>query len=219
MEMGWFKVHRCLMDKPIWTLSTPEQKVILITLLSMANHEANEWEWKGQKYVVKPGQIITSLIAIANKAGEGVTKQNVRTALTRFEKLNFLTNESTMTGRLITIVNWGLYQGVSREPNIAPNIDLTQSQHSANTVPNIELTPNKNDKKNKNDKNDIYISLSNSPLSIADRLSDEDWERLGERLENSDILSLIDEAEEKGIVITNPYNYLMSVAYNRGLIK
>lgn len=35
---GWIKLHRELLDKPIWTESTPEQKTILITLLMMANH-------------------------------------------------------------------------------------------------------------------------------------------------------------------------------------
>lgn len=214
MEMGWFKVHRCLMDKPIWTLSTPEQKVILITLLSMANHEAHEWEWKGQKCVVKPGQIITSLGAIANKAGEGITTRNVRTALVRFEKYDFLTNESTSGGRLITIVNWGFYQGVSKQADKQTDNRPTNHRQSTDKA----LTTNKNDKNDKNVNNDIYISLSNSPLSIADRLSDEDWDRLGERLKNSDILELIDEVERKGIVVDNPYNYLISIAYSRGLL-
>ncbi|MCA5964224.1 hypothetical protein LC724_33295 [Blautia sp. RD014234] len=37
-DKGWIKIHRELLDKPIWQLSTPEQKSILITLLLMANH-------------------------------------------------------------------------------------------------------------------------------------------------------------------------------------
>ncbi|MFS1351445.1 hypothetical protein ACLZX5_14425 [Enterococcus faecium] len=39
MTGGWIKIYRQLLEKPIWQESTPEQKVILITLLSMANHE------------------------------------------------------------------------------------------------------------------------------------------------------------------------------------
>lgn len=27
---GWIKVYRDLLDKPIWTGSTPEQKIVLI---------------------------------------------------------------------------------------------------------------------------------------------------------------------------------------------
>jgi len=134
---GWVKVHRQLLDKPIWVNSTPEQKTILMTILMMANHEENKWEFKGEIYKVKPGQFITSLSKLAEKAGKGISIQNVRTALVRFEKLGFLTNESTKQNRLITIVNWGLYQGDGNEITDK----LTDDQQTANK----QLTTNKND--------------------------------------------------------------------------
>lgn len=107
----------------------------------MVNHEEAEWEWQGNKFKVRPGQKITSLDSIVKEAGKGITIQNVRSALVKFEKYGFLTNQSTKTGRLITIENWGLYQ--SREEN----------QQSEQQRPNKELTPNKN---NKNEKK-LYI--------------------------------------------------------------
>ena len=137
---GWIKLHRCLMYKPIWQESTPEQKVILTTLLMMANHQGREWEWKGDKYVADPGQFVTSLESIAHKCGKGITIQNIRTALKRFEKYDFLTNESTNKNRLITIVNWGLYQGSEEEPNKQDNKQLTSNQQATNK----QLTTNKN---------------------------------------------------------------------------
>ena len=85
---------------------------------------------------------------MVRECGEGVTIQNVRTALDRFEKLGFLTNISTKTGRLITIVNWEKYQGRDFVDNKEANKDLTKSQQRANK----DLTPNKNDKEYKNDK-------------------------------------------------------------------
>jgi hypothetical protein len=113
---GFFKIHRDLFIKPIWKKSTPEQKSILITLLAMAWFRPNKWEWKGQQFETMPGQLVTSLDSIAKEAGDGISVKNVRTALKRFEKLEFLTNESAKTGRLITIVNWGLYQDAEEEP-------------------------------------------------------------------------------------------------------
>ncbi len=145
---GWIKLYRELFDKAIWAQSTLEQKVILITLLSMASHKQSEWEWKGQKFKIQPGQFITSLDKIVLKCGEGVTEQKVRTALKRFEKYEFLTNESTKTGRLITIVNWRLYQDNEDEPNKESNSHLTNTQQT----PNNQLTPIKNDKNNKNER-------------------------------------------------------------------
>jgi len=135
---GWIKIYRITLDKPIWVFSTPEQKVILITLLLMANHKENSWEWKGEKYICKPGQFITSLEGIVKKAGKGITIQNVRTSLKRFENLDFLTDESTKQNRLITICNWDIYQDKNEEPN---------------NEANRQLTTNKNDKNVKNDKN------------------------------------------------------------------
>lgn len=140
---GWLKLYRVLIQKPIWKQSTPEQKAILITLLCMVNHEEQEWEWQGRKYICKPGQVITSLEKIRQACGKGISIQNVRTALARFEKLGFLTNESTKEARLITVQNWELYQ--STENN----------QQSNQQTGNKGLTTNKNDKNDKNNINNI----------------------------------------------------------------
>lgn len=108
---GWVSIYREMLDKPIWLESTPEQKTILITLLLMANHAPKKWEWKGEVYELQPGQFITSLDSIVKKAGKQISVKNVRTAIKRFEKMDFLANESTNKNRLITIANWGFYQG------------------------------------------------------------------------------------------------------------
>ena len=151
MEMGkngWIKIHRELFEHPIWKNSTAQQKVILIALIGMVNHEPSKWEWKGEEYEVKRGQTITSLDSICEECGKGVSTQNVRTALARFEKLGFLTNESTKTGRLITICNYCKWQDDETKTNKDDNKDLTKTSQR----PNKDLTPNKNNKKDKNEK-------------------------------------------------------------------
>lgn len=160
---GWVKLYRELKSKSIWQLSSPEQKVVLITILLLANHEENKWEWKGEQFTCRPGQLITSLNSLVRECGDGVSIQNVRTALDRFEKLGFLTNLSTKTGRLITIVNWEKYQGNDYVSNKDDNKDLTKSQQRANK----DLTTNKNDKEYKNDKEE-----KNKPAALS--LTEED---------------------------------------------
>lgn len=145
MTGGWIKLYRQLLEKPIWQESTPEQKVILITLLSMANHEEKEWEWQGEPYKASPGQFVTSLESIKRKCGKGISMQNVRTALKRFEKYEFLTNKPTNKNRLITIVNWEVYQ--------SKDVDLTKEVTSNSQATNKQLTTNKNYKNDKNEKN------------------------------------------------------------------
>ena len=152
MMDGWIKLHRCLIDKAIWKRSQPEQKAVLVTILCIANHEPNEWIWDGKKYIVESGQFITSLESLAKKSG--VSIRSVRTALANFEKLEFLTSKSTKTGRLITVVNWALYQ---HQENKSTNKSTNDRQTT-----DKEPTTNKNDKNDKNDKNElkeIYIAV------------------------------------------------------------
>lgn len=162
---GYLKLWRELMIKPIWLNSTPEQKTILITLLAMANFKEKQWEWEGKKFTVKPGQFITSANSIIENCGVGVTRQNVRTALARFEKLEFLTMQSTKTGMLITIENWALYQGDDCTANQDTNQDLTNTQPTANQ----QLTTREECKESKKDKKDIYTQEFEQFYSIYPR--------------------------------------------------
>ena len=142
---GWIKLWRILIEKPIWLRSTPEQKSVLIVLLCLANHEENEWEWKGEKFKVRPGEFVTSLESIRKKSGLGISIQNVRSSLTRFKKLEFLTYKATKMGRVITICNWNEYQ-----PNEKATQQRTQQTGNKGATKTQQLTrmkEGKNDKK------------------------------------------------------------------------
>ena len=152
---GWIKLHRCLINKPIWSASKPEQKAVLITILCLANHEAKEWIWQGQKFVVREGQFITSLDSLAKKSG--VSRKSVRTALANFEKLEFLANESAKTGRLITVINWALYQ--SQEETAAN--ESAKHRQSTGKAP----ATNKNDKNERMKEKVVYGQFQNVLLT------------------------------------------------------
>lgn len=141
--IGYFKLWRELMTKPIWLDSTPEQKTILITLLAMANFNGKEWEWQGKSYKAERGQFVTSLDSIVKNCGIGISIQNVRTSIERFERYGFLTNQSTNKNRLITIVNWGLYQQTDNE--------LTSNLTGAQQAANKQLTTREEGKEGKKD--------------------------------------------------------------------
>lgn len=110
---GWIKLHRILREKPLWTASNCFQRTLLITLLLMANHKGVEWEWRGERYRVGPGQFITSISSLKKELGNEASDKKIRNGLARLKKYGFLTWESTHRNRMITIVNWGLYQSVS----------------------------------------------------------------------------------------------------------
>ncbi len=109
-NQGWIKLHRKIRDNPLYKDCNAKQRDILINLLLMVNYTSNKWIYKGEEFEIKPGQLITSLDTIANSCAKDVSVQNVRTALLKFEKYGFLTNKSTNKNRLITIVNWEVYQ-------------------------------------------------------------------------------------------------------------
>ena len=129
---GFIFLWRSLLEKPIWFLSTPEQKSVLITLLLMANYKENVWEWKGKTFKVKKGEFVTSLESIRKSAGKGISIQNIRASIIRFKKLQFLTEEPTKSGRWIKIMNSDSYQPPKKLPNIEPNKDPTKTQHLMN---------------------------------------------------------------------------------------
>lgn len=215
-KKGWISVHRELLDRPIWKQSTPEQKTILITLLLMADHEGNEWEYHGQKYKTQPGQFVTSLPSIVEECGKGVTIQNVRTALKRFEKLEFLTDKSTKQNRLITIVNWGLYQDKSTRDNRQSNSQLTDDQQT----PNSQLTANNNgimQSPNK-EKNESEISsadiekVADYYQAVIRPLSPNDFNELKQDCKQyglSIVCKVIQEAGKRGVPdYRDPYRWI-----------
>ncbi|ARQ03932.1 Replication initiation and membrane attachment [Macrococcoides caseolyticum] len=186
---GYLKLHRALVEKPIWKQSTPEHKAILIQLLIMADFMPSEWEYQGVKYKTEPGQFVTSLQSIADECGKGISVQNVRSALARFERLGFLTNQSTKVNRLITIVNWGIYQAreekTNKETNNVTNKEVTKNQQRGNKevttneeVKKLRSKEVKNNTTQQNDFSDVFIAYQQNiemvpPQMTINKISDD----------------------------------------------
>ena len=145
-----------------------KQRDVMITCLLLANHEGKEWEWKGRIHKCMPGQFITSLKSLQESCAKDVTIQNIRCALNKLEKWGFLTNESTKTGRLITIVNWGKYQGKEEETNKAITKETAKNQQRTNK----QLTTNKNNKEYNNINNIYIVPKSDEIEKIYSQLPD-----------------------------------------------
>lgn len=147
MAVGYIKLWRKLLDSDMYLSLNSVQRDVMVQCLLFANHEPKKWEWNGLVFSCQPGQFVTSLDSLKKACASDVTTQNIRTALSKLEKWNFLTNESTKTGRLITIINWGTYQKNESTTNKEDNKELTKSQQTANK----ELTPTKKLKNIKKD--------------------------------------------------------------------
>ena len=125
---GFICLWRKTLEDPIWYNSTAEQKVLFITLLSMANWRERKYDIYGKEIILQPGQFVTSYAELTKLTGKGISVRNVRTGIDRFEKLGFLTREVTKRGSLITIVNWRKYQDKDYEGDIESDIELTSDR-------------------------------------------------------------------------------------------
>lgn len=142
---GWIKLYRKLTDWE-WYDDTVV-KAVFIDLLILANHQDNTWH--GQ--TVKRGSLVTSLVTIAGR--NGLTIQQVRTALNKLEKTGEINKQATNKNTLIIVLNYERYQEFEDIENVdcqqASNIQATNKQQSNNN----QSTTNKNVKNIKNDKN------------------------------------------------------------------
>ena len=137
-----------------------KQRDVLIQCLLLANHEGKEWEWQGKLFKAKPGQFITSLDALKQVCARDVSVKNIRTALQKLKRWQFLANESAKTGRLISINNWGKYQQQeTKSAKLTANRRQTGGKQAAT---------NKKEKNEKNEKNTIIVAskLAKTPDPI-----------------------------------------------------
>ena len=157
---GWIKLYRCLMDDPVWQCSSSEQKVILVTLLMMANHAERKWEWNGMPFQCQPGQMITSQTSIQGKVGQRISITKIRPALRRFEKMEFLANQSTKHNRLITICNWEFYQSQALTEGKAEGEQWTDDSQTMDN----QRASNKNVKNEKKGPLPFYLDSESEDL-------------------------------------------------------
>lgn len=143
-DSGWIKLHRKLLDNPL-VMKDADHVAIWIFLLLNATHGDYPAIFKGNKIILKPGQLITGRKAIANLLL--ISESKVRRILDEFENDHQIDQQTSNKNRLITIVNWQSYQ----------KSDQQNGQQVTNKWPTSDqqLTTNKN-KKNKKNVRNIY---------------------------------------------------------------
>lgn len=157
MSGGWIKLHRKTLNSVFYKSLMGKQRDVIITILLMADHEEKEWIYKGKKYKVLPGQVFSSLQGIADKCGKDCTRETVRTTINHAQQYGFLTKETHKTHTLITVVNWGTYQG--------KHTDQTQDTPTNNTK-SPECRPLTRSKK----KEDIIYSSNSDEFRLTNIL-------------------------------------------------
>lgn len=89
--------------------------------------------WKGKRITVPVGSFITSLSKINEVTG--LSFQQIRTALRILEAEGNLTIESTKSGHLVKVNNWGKFQGNGENSNKDSNNQLTNNKQRRSPEP------------------------------------------------------------------------------------
>ena len=152
MEQGWVKLHRKFIN---WEwYDEPNVKSVFIDLILNANHQASAWHG----HEIEKGSFVTSVADIA--ARNGLTTQQVRSALVKLEKTGEISKKSTNKNTLIIVLGYAKYQDLFVEEQQTNNKQTTNSLYNKNE---------KNEKNEENEKNiykrepykdntDMYIS-------------------------------------------------------------
>ncbi|MGN1318336.1 MAG: hypothetical protein ACI4VF_04915 [Lachnospirales bacterium] len=191
----WFKFYIKNIYEKVFTSLTLEQRYILIVIQAMANQFENEWIFKGKKYTLKPGQLITSVKSIVESCNcKTITTRKVRTALKSFENLEILTIETTKENTLITILNWDKTQGILfGNDNVFDKQVTNKWQTDDKQMTNKWQTGDKQmttikkdniDKIEKKDKKDIYIKPNTFTNYTQRQYTDDEIEEIIRRKSN-----------------------------------
>ena len=145
MNNGYIKLHRKILDNPI-VMKDTECLAVWIYLLLNATHKEKSVMFKGKRVTLKPGQLITGIISISKKMK--INKDKVQRTLKLFENDKQIEQQTSNKNRLITIVNWDLYQNFDKQNDkqVINNCETTDKQ----------VITNNNDKNERN----IYSTTS-----------------------------------------------------------
>jgi hypothetical protein len=159
-EGNWIKLYRKMVDDPIFVNSTGPQVKVLLTVMFLAAWTPKKWDVLGREFTIQPGEVFISTRDLADRAGDDVSREVVRKALVRFEKMGFWTLKRTRKGMLISIVNWRKYQLYDGKENPRENPRRTHAEPTENPRGTHGEPSNKKERKNvRNIRREEYTPL------------------------------------------------------------
>lgn len=165
MKEGWISLHRKLQDCDIWLDDEPfDRRSAWIDLLLSANHENKGMIFDGHHIEVKRGQLITSVRKLSAKWNW--SKSKTLSYLRLLEELNMIEREADSRRTLLTIVNYGIYQGGNTN-------ERTLKGHSKDTERTVNgRSPATNNNVNNENNDNKYICAFDEFWKIYPRKND-----------------------------------------------
>lgn len=145
---GWVKTYRKILDNPI-ICKDAETYAIWSYLLLNATHKEIPAIFKGKKIMLQPGQLITGIKTIGDKFK--INKDKIQRTLKCFENDKQIEQETSNRNRLVTIVNWDLYQSNDKlnDKQMINKCETTDNkQECNNNIYNYFINKYKSNEKN-----------------------------------------------------------------------
>lgn len=141
---GWIKIHRGLLDWE-WYSDTNCVRLALHLLLK-ANFQTRRW----RGITVERGQLVTSRAALARETG--LSEREVRTAVSKLERSDFLTCRATSSYTVVTICNYERYQSTDSTERPAVGLADDRAKTSCRPTPDQRATTTEESKKERSNK-------------------------------------------------------------------
>lgn len=144
---GWIKLHRKILDNPIFL--KPDLFQLFSYCLLRANHSETKIIWNGKEEILEKGCFITGRKILAKDTGQ--TESGIFRRLKVLQTLKIISVKSNNRFSVVKVLNYSLYQGADVEDEQPVNNQRTTTEQPANTDNTL-----KNLKKIENEKKGIY---------------------------------------------------------------
>lgn len=129
---GWIKLHRQLLDNPLWSCEVFSRGQAWVDLLMLANFERSFFYKRGVKIEVGRGQAARSEVELADRWRWSRTK--VRSFLKDLEKEQQIIQHKTNITQIVEIVNYEYFQQEKQQSGQQKNSRKTAEKQQKNTL-------------------------------------------------------------------------------------
>lgn len=136
---GYIKLYRRMLDNPLLWKDSEYMSVWMYLLLN-ATHADMAAMFMGNRITLNPGQLLTGRKAISGKTH--IDESKVQRILKKLETEQQIEQQTCNQNRLITILNWSVYQSGEQQIKQQVNNDCTTSEQQVNTNKNVKNVKN-----------------------------------------------------------------------------
>lgn len=209
MSEGWISLHRKILENPI-VCKDSDHFAVWVYLLLNATHSEQKMLFKGEEIILQPGQLITGRKSISDKLK--ISESKVQRILVLFKSKQQIEQQTTTKNRLITIVNWGLYQDNKKDNSKTEQQDELPVNNKRTTTEQ-QLNTNNNDNNGFNGFND-----NKNPI-VAEKPAPSEIEKNFEKIYKVYKENVKNTCSGKSKALTSYSNWLKGKKVNGKIVK